>query len=503
MKLEHTQVEVKDTLLSSQYQVSKTELTLCVLKKSPKFLSKLIQSLPEAAKAPLKKELEAAFEKNEFSIHKHGFSEGGAIFILAVPSTKHSVFEFHTQIRKAFSAKLSSLDSSQNISGLLLLDGGVGAATSACEALVYLTKIAHWSPMKFGKVAQEKKKSLHFKLNIVSESGRKLNSTQKAKSVSILAEANNLVKTLADLPGNELNPEHYIKHIKNLAKQYGLTVDFYDRARLEKEKAGAFLAVIQADPNFKGGIIKLSYKGTKKKEIDLALVGKGLCFDTGGYNIKTGSFMTNMHRDMTGSAVALAGIISFAELKSKKNVDAWLAVAENHISPTAFKVNDVVVACDGTSIEVVDTDAEGRMVLADTLALARRTKPKLCVDFATLTGSCLRALGRKRSGVFSNRAQLAKKAVEAGDVSGERLWAFPIGEDYKEDLKSSIADLLQCAHVANSDLIYASTFLSHFIGDETPWVHVDLSAQEHEGGLGLVPSKTTGFGLRWLHHFAN
>ncbi len=174
-----------------------------------------------------------------------------------------------------------------------------------------------------------------------------------------------------------------------------------------------------------------------------------------------------------------------------------MALAENLISPTAYKPNEVVVACDGTAIEVVDTDAEGRMVLSDTLAIARKEKPSLAIDFATLTGAAIRSLDTRRGAVFTNQPELAARAIACGDRTGERVWNFPIGDDYRRELKSKIADILQCSASNNADHIYAATFLSHFIGAETPWLHLDLVPAENKGGLGLVSSDTTGFGVFW------
>jgi leucyl aminopeptidase len=188
-------------------------------------------------------------------------------------------------------------------------------------------------------------------------------------------------------------------------------------------------------------------------------------------------------------------------MKADIEVHAYLALAENLISPTAFKPNEVVIASDGTSIEVVDTDAEGRMVLSDTLAFARKGKPDLLIDYATLTGAAIRSLDRRKSAVFSHREDLAQLAVKCGDASGERVWYFPLDADYRKGLKSKIADILQCSESNNADHIYAATFLSHFVGKETPWVHVDLVACEAKGGLGLIGSDTTGFGVLWTDEF--
>ncbi len=432
------------------------------------------------------------------------FTDGTSLQVVLV-SPKISAYELHTGLRKSVE---SCFGSEQNlVINLKALDAKLTALVT--PALAALSVMAGWKPASFGKKAEEAAKEAGKKPSAL-EIHWLASLTPKALEAAVqqglaLGRANNLVRTLADLPSNELNPRTYHDRAKSFAKEHKLGFDFWSIADLAKQKAGAFLAVNSADPKSHAGIAILKYSPARKSKNTpvLALVGKGLCFDTGGYNVKTGSYMYGMHGDMTGSAIALAMVGYFAEMQAPFEVHAYLALAENLISPTAYKPNDVVVACDGTSIEVVDTDAEGRMVLSDTLALVRRTKPTLCIDYATLTGAAIRSLDTRRSAVFSNDTKLALKAVEAGEASGERTWSFPIGGDYREVLKSKIADIVQCAPVNNADHIYAATFLSHFIGDETPWVHVDLVAAENKGGLGLASSDTTGFGVMWTNAFVN
>ena len=177
-------------------------------------------------------------------------------------------------------------------------------------------------------------------------------------------------------------------------------------------------------------------------------------------------------------------------------IDAWLAIAQNHLSPSAYKQNDIVTALDGTTIEVVHTDAEGRMVLADTLTMASREAPNLIIDFATLTGSMHYALGSRYSGVFASDAELGRLAVEAGQVSAERVAVFPMDADYEVALESKVADVKQCTLEGEADHILAARFLKRFTADK-PWLHVDLSASTCAGGLGAVASDVTGFGVAW------
>jgi leucyl aminopeptidase len=226
----------------------------------------------------------------------------------------------------------------------------------------------------------------------------------------------------------------------------------------------------------------------------VALVGKGICFDTGGHNLKPARYMHNMHDDMNGSAVVLGILLAATRLNLKQPLTAWLAIAENHISPQAYKQNEVVTALNGDSIEVIHTDAEGRMVLADTLALAAREQPAVMIDFATLTGSMAMALGERMSGILANRDALLAQAVAAGLKVGERVVAFPQPEDYDEALESGVADVKQCTLDGEADHILAARFLNRFVAD-TPWLHVDLSSSRCKGGLGAVGTDITGFGV--------
>lgn len=311
------------------------------------------------------------------------------------------------------------------------------------------------------------------------------------------ARGNILARELTALPPNRLDPPHYRERLRALAKEKGFAIEEYDFKKLRKMGAGAFCAVAQGSDGDGGGaaIVKLSW-WPKKSTQHVALVGKGICFDTGGHNLKPAKYMAGMHEDMAGSAVALGILCAAAELKLPIAIDCWLAIARNHISPTAYAQGDIVKAVNGTTIEVVHTDAEGRMVLADTLALAARGKPQLMIDFATLTGSMITALGTRYSGIFASSDALGARAVAAGKTSGERVCLLPQDEDYEAALESKVADVKQCTLEGDADHILAARFLSRFVG-KSPWLHVDLSAASCQGGLGAVASDTTGFGVSW------
>ncbi|MEN8204507.1 MAG: leucyl aminopeptidase family protein [Pseudomonadota bacterium] len=313
---------------------------------------------------------------------------------------------------------------------------------------------------------------------------------------------NHLARWLAALPPNELTPASYRKFVTRLATSEGWKMEFLDTRALKRKKAGAFLAVSQGSPTDDAGIVHLTYTPKKRGAVKrntrkLALVGKGICFDTGGVNIKPAKYMNGMHEDMQGSAVALGTLLALSRLQVDYPVDCWLALAENDIGNKAYKPNDVVFASNGTSIEVKHTDAEGRMVLADTLALAGKAKPYVMIDYATLTGACIYSLSSRYSGVFSNRETLHNTLTMAGRDSGERVWPFPLDKDFDESLKSPVADTLQCTLEGDADHILAARFLNRFIDDDIHWIHIDLAASNHKGGLAHIPTDTTGFGVRY------
>jgi leucyl aminopeptidase len=267
---------------------------------------------------------------------------------------------------------------------------------------------------------------------------------------------------------------------------------------MRKMGAGAFCAVAQgsAERDMRdAAIVHLQYRHPQAKKT-VALVGKGICFDTGGHNLKPARYMQGMHEDMNGSAVALGILLAATRAKLAVNIDCWMALAQNHLSPRAYKQNEVITALNGTTIEIVHTDAEGRMVLADTLTLAARGKPDVMIDFATLTGSMHVALGSRYSGIFATSEALARDALAAGVTSGERVCAFPMDEDYDSALDSTIADVKQCTLDGEADHILAARLLQRFT-DKRPWIHVDLSAHSCKGGLGAVGTDTNGFGVGW------
>lgn len=315
------------------------------------------------------------------------------------------------------------------------------------------------------------------------------------------AEGNNLARWLTAQPPNKLDATAYADLLRGLAKTHGWQYKKYGVAELRKMGAGAFLAVAQGNADENASIVRLRYRPKSASAPPvLALVGKGIIFDTGGTNLKPFQSMLDMHIDMGGSAVAVGTLLALTRLAASFEVDCWLAITENRTSATAYKPQDVVTALSGKTIQAIHTDAEGRMALADTLALACREKPGLIVDYATLTGACITAVTTRMCGVFTNRPDLHPLLKKGGRESGERIWPFPIGKEFLEDLKSDIADIRQCTPNGGGDHILAATFLNEFVDKQIPWIHVDLSAAQRKGGLAHIPTEITGFGVRLTTH---
>jgi len=409
----------------------------------------------------------------------------GGLIVWSMLDFAKTNFALQTQARKAVQLLLAE----QPAAITIVVQGDDEQRREAAEAGVYAAWI-NGAPLPLHKKKSNQRKPLQ-KIALYGFDDKKIFVGLKAQ-----AEGNLLCRTLTVLPPNELTPALYRKRIRDLGRRNGWQIKEHDMKVLRKIGAGAFVAVAQGSHDEDAAIVHLSYKHPKAKQT-VALVGKGICFDTGGHNLKPARHMHGMHEDMNGSAVALGILLAATQQKLPVNIDCWLAIAQNHISPKAYKQNDIVRALNGTTIEIMHTDAEGRMVLADTLTLASRKKPDMLIDFATLTGSMAVALGSRYSGVLGNRDALMQQAVQAGQQCGERLCAFPMDEDYEPALDSKVADIKQCTLDGEADHILAARFLKRFLDHDVPWLHVDLCASRCEGGLGSVAGDVTGFGVGW------
>ncbi|MDH5696632.1 MAG: leucyl aminopeptidase [Dehalococcoidia bacterium] len=316
----------------------------------------------------------------------------------------------------------------------------------------------------------------------------------------VLAEATKLARDMVNEPANYMTPSHMAETAASLAEAYGLEIDVLEREQMRELGMGALLGVTQGSrqpPKF----VILRYRGSDSAQVDLALVGKGITFDSGGISVKPSEGMQEMKGDMAGGAAVMAAISAIAQLKPKINVVAIVPCAENLPSGEALKPGDVLTAMNGKTIEVISTDAEGRLLMADALGYANKLGAKLIVDVATLTGACHVALGDDCSGVFGNNQELMDRLIAASIDAGELMWQLPMYEQAKEQLKSEVADIRNVGGKWGG-AISAAHFLAEFAGD-TPWVHLDIAGTSlSEKERGYLVKGATGVTVRTLINFA-
>jgi len=318
----------------------------------------------------------------------------------------------------------------------------------------------------------------------------------------VLARATNLARDLVNEPANVLTPIALANRARAAARQHGLSVEVLDRRAMQRLGMGALLGVAQGSANPPWLIVLRHRRGRGRGVPALGLVGKGVTFDAGGISIKQAEGMEMMKGDMAGAAAVIAAMTGIATLRVPLDVMAVIPAVENLPGATAQRPGDIVRAMDGTTIEVVNTDAEGRLILADALCYARRLGAGHLVDVATLTGGVVVALGSIRTGLFATDQTLARQVEAAGEAAGERLWQLPLDDDYEELIESDCADLKNTGGGKKAPAIGAARFLKHFVGD-TPWVHLDIngtSLQERESGY--LPKGATGVMTRTLIHLA-
>lgn len=324
--------------------------------------------------------------------------------------------------------------------------------------------------------------------------------TEGVERGRIIAEAVNFARDLVNEPANVLTPTEMANRARELADRYGLEYEILDREQMESLGMGALLAVAagSAQPP---KLIVLKYWGTDRSQAPIAFIGKGITFDTGGISMKPAQGMEEMKTDMSGAAAVLGAMQAIARLKPKLNVIGLAGCTENMPSGTATRPGDIVRAMNGTTVEVINTDAEGRLVLADCVCYARKLGARAIVDLATLTGACVIALGTVTSGAFTNNPELLGKVKTAADAAGEKIWELPMFEEYRQQLKSDCADLKNVGG-REAGAITAAYFIRVF-AEDTPWVHLDIAGTARaEKEQPYIPKGGTGVGVRTLVELA-
>jgi len=338
-------------------------------------------------------------------------------------------------------------------------------------------------------------------LLIVEQDESKLPQMERgcAKGI-VLAEATNLARDMANEPANYMTPTDMAEVARKVAQDYGLECQVMERDEMEQMGMGALLGVAQGSrqpPKF----IILSYKGDKRSKSALGFIGKGITFDSGGISIKPSEGMEEMKGDMAGGATVIAAMRALGQLRPKINVTGVIPATENLPSGTALKPGDILRAVNGKSIEIVSTDAEGRLILADALSYARKLGLSPVIDVATLTGACRIALGDFCSGAFGNNEELIVKVIKAGEEAGECMWQMPMYEEYKELNKSDVADIKNVGKRWGG-AISAAQFLAEF-AEDTPWVHLDIAGtSQSDKDKAFLVKGATGVGVRTLVNLA-
>jgi leucyl aminopeptidase len=348
------------------------------------------------------------------------------------------------------------------------------------------------------KTEQKKSKIQHQYTFIFNNIKNKRRYSKTLLETALVMRGVNVTRDLANQPSNSLTParlkDFVLKHFK---KYDNINIEVLDKNQLKSKNFNALLAVSKGSVESPYLII-IKYKPEKNTKKKLALIGKGVTFDAGGISIKPSANMDEMKYDMAGAAAVIGMLDIFAKIKPKFEIIGLIPAVENMPGGNAVKPGDIIKAYNGKTIEIINTDAEGRLILADTLSFAvERFKPNAIIDFATLTGSCVVALGDKMAGLFTNSDELAEVFIEAGSLSGDRVWRMPVSDLYSKEIKSEIADIKNLGGKW-AGAITAAKFLEHFIG-KTRWAHIDLAGTAYNvKDIDYLAKGATGFGPRLM-----
>ncbi len=363
----------------------------------------------------------------------------------------------------------------------------------------FLGHFLHGMKLKSYEFKKYKSKKDPRLITINISGSRNKPSVQNQLKFEAVEEGTFYTKDLVSEPGNILHPDEYAKRLTKLKKD-GLKVNIFDEKKLKKLGMYSLLGVGMG--SVRGSyLVTIEWKGAKNNSKPLAFVGKGVTFDTGGYSLKPARFMEDMTYDMAGSAAVVGLMKTLALRKAKINAVGVVGLVENMVSGVAQRPGDIVKSYSGKTIEVLNTDAEGRLVLADALTYTeKKFKPKFIIDLATLTGAIIVSLGSEYAGLFSNDDKLSKQIIDAGEKVDEKLWRMPLHKNYDKLINSKNADMQNINYVGGAGSTTAAQFLQRFILNKTPWAHLDIAGMAFSKyGGSLNSSGATGFGVRLLN----
>jgi leucyl aminopeptidase len=361
-----------------------------------------------------------------------------------------------------------------------------GAAQAAAEGTLLAT-------YRFGRYKKEPKDPTLARVAIVAKGGKRVRDAVD-RGVAI-ANAVMQARDLVNTPAGDLTPPVFADLAVDVAKRAGIKAEVIDETKAAKLGLGGIIGVGKGSDN-PPRLVKLTYEPTGRTRGHLALVGKGITFDSGGLSIKPGDSMMTMKIDMSGAAAVLCAMSVLPALAAPVKVTGYLCLAENMVSGRAIRPGDVLRINNGTTVEVLNTDAEGRLVLADGLSLAAAAEPDAIIDLATLTGACVVALGPRIAGLMGNNEALLEQVRAGSERAGEQVWPLPLPPEMRKDLESEIADLKNIAGGRYGGALYAGLFLQEFVGDR-PWAHLDIAGPARfESDDAYVPKGGSGFGVR-------
>ena len=346
-------------------------------------------------------------------------------------------------------------------------------------------------------IYKSKKNKKLININVIGNKNKI--SQQERLRFKALEEGTFFARDLVSEPGNILHPDEYAKRINSL-KKFGLKINIYDEKKLKKLGMNALLGVGQG--SIRGSyLVTMEWKGAKNNSNPLAFIGKGVCFDTGGISLKPAKFMEDMTYDMAGSATVVGLMKNLAMRKAKINAVGVVGLVENMPGGNAQRPGDIVKSYSGKTIEILNTDAEGRLVLADAITFTeKKFKPKFMIDLATLTGAIIVSLGSEYAGLFSNDDKLSNQLLEAGKKVDEKLWRMPLHKNFDKLIDSKNADMQNINYVGGAGSTTAAQFLQRFVLNKTPWAHLDIAGMAFSKyGGALNSGGATGYGVRLLN----
>lgn len=393
------------------------------------------------------------------------------ILLIGLGEKKHFDYE---AIRQVSAKAYKELKSHQQDSATFFIDSFICPNTpdysKICQASAEAAVLTSYTCLELKK----SKKTSSLKLALFVPDSKKTLAQKACRQACILAESANFVKKLANYPGNLMTPSILAEEVLNKTKKTSIATSVWDKKRIQKERLGGLLGVSlgsSQEPRF----IIMKYQGTSSSQKPIALVGKGLTFDSGGISLKPSARMDEMKFDMCGAVAVIGAMLAIERLKLKVNVTAFISSSENMPGQSANKPGDILTARNGKTMEILNTDAEGRIILADALSYASEQKPQVIFDAATLTGAVVVSLGNIYTGFFTKNKDLSSKIKQAGEITGEKLWQLPLSHEHSEDIKSTLADVANISSVGGAGSSTAAAFLENFVDKNIPWAHFDIA----------------------------